>query len=407
MSASLWRLPTIATLAAAPTSLPAQSPPVRPTMAEAVSYALRANPDLVTARLQVDSARGEQRIARAWPNPTVTLAPGSPYQYTVNEPIDLGPNRLYRTRAASQGAAAVELDVRNATRQVVFTARQGFLDLLLAEAVRNVAAEQDTIMRRLLQSDSLRLREGDLALKDLSTTELQYAHAEASLARAEATVRGARITLQILMGLLHPDTAFRVSGALEYGSVELPAADSLQTIALAIRPDIAAARARIGQSQSLRSLAGSLMIPVPGLAAVYQSQPFQSGSNYALGLSVSVPMVYWFSGERQRASAGLQSAEVANRRIVAAAEGDVVAAADNFRAAKTLAARYASGLLEKARAALEMQRFAYEHGSASLLDLLNAISAFGDTQTDYYTAVHDYWVAAYAVDRAVGQDLVP
>lgn len=380
--------------------------PTRPTMADVVSFALQANPDVITARLQVDSAHGEQRIARAWPNPSFSVVPGTPYQYTVNEPIDVGPNRRYRTRAATQGAQAVQYDVQNTTRQIVFDARQAFLDLLLAEAVRDVAAGQDTIMRHLLASDSLRLAEGDIALRDLSTTELQYAHAESNLAHAEAAVRAARINMQVLMGVMRPDTAFRVDGSLTYRPLELPL-DSLRSMALGERPDVTAAHIRVEQSKSLKSLANSLMVPVPGLAGVYQSQPFASGSSYAVGLSLSVPVLYWFGGERQRATAGLESAEVASQRATVNAEADVVASADNFRAARTLAERYARGLLDKARATLDMQRFAYEHGSASLLDLLTAISTFGDTQTDYYTAVHDYWVAAYSIDRAVGKDLVP
>ncbi len=375
-------------------------------MPDVVSYAIRANPDAMIARLQVDSVRGEQRIARALPNPAFTVAPGNPFQYSVTQPIDIGPNRLYRTRAANQGATAVHLVERDVTRQVIFAARQGFLDLLLAEGVRDVAAEQDTIVRRLLLGDSARFLEGDLAQRDLNTTELQFAHAEASLARADAAARAARINLQIQIGASHPDTAFRVSGTLDYKPLDLPL-DSLRGVALAERPDIAAAYERVVQSRSLRSLATSNLVPVPGLSAVYQPEPFHSGSNYALGLSLSVPVLNWFGGERQRAAAGLHSAEVANQRAIASVEGEVVAARDNLRAARTLAARYAAGLLDKARATLEMQRFAYEHGSASLLDLLNAIKAFGDTQTDYFTALHDYWVAAYAIDRAVGRDLVP
>jgi cobalt-zinc-cadmium efflux system outer membrane protein len=387
-------------------SLPAQATTSGPTMAEVVAYALRANPDLVVARLAIDSARAERRIAGAVPNPALAVVPGNPFQYTATEPLDIGPNRLYRTRAASQGATATGLDERNATRQTVFLVRQSFLDLLLADATRGVAFEQDTIVRHLLQSDSLRFREGDLAERDLTTTELLAAHADATLARADAAVRSARIALQLLMGVPHPDPSFHVAGTLEYHAVDLPL-DSLRDMALAGRPDLAATRERITQSRSLESLANSLMIPVPGLAAVYQPQPFQNGSNVAVGLSFTVPVFYWFSGERRRAQAGVASAEVSERRATAAVEGDVVGAVDNLRASRALAERYANGLLEKARTGLEMQRFAYEHGSASLVDLLTAISAFGDTRTDYYTAVHDYRVAAYAIDRAVGRDLVP
>lgn len=387
-------------------ALPAQTLAGRPTMAEVVTYALRLNPDLTTARLQIDSANAERRIARALPNPTFTVAPGSPFQYSINQPVDIGPNRLFRMRAANQGTAAVRLDAQNAVRQVVFSVRQGFLDLLLADAVRDVVFAQDTIVRRLLQGDSLRFLEGDLAERDLNTTELQSAHADATLARADAAARASRISLQLLMGVIHPDTSFRVSGTLAYRRLELPL-DSLRDLAVAERPDIAAASERVDQSRSLRSLASSLLFPVPGLAAVYQREPFQTGSRYAVGVSFSLPLLYGFRGERERAAAGLQAAEVSRQRTVAAAEGDIVAATDNFRAVRTLAARYASGLLDKSRATLEMQRFAYEHGNASLLELLNAINAFGDTQTDYLTAVHDYWVAAYAIDRAVARDIVP
>lgn len=386
--------------------LSAQSVPHRPTMSDVVSYALRFSPDLTIAHLQLDSAHGERRIAHAFPNPTFTTVPGNPFQYSVNQILDVGPNRVYRTRAAKQGFVAVGLDLQNATRQVVFAVRQGFLDLLLAEAVRGIAAEQDTIVHQLLRADSLRFHAGDLPLRDLTTTELQSAHAEANFAHADAGARAARINLQLLIGAPQPDTAFRVSGTLEYRPLNLPL-DSLKTIALAERPDIAAARERVDQSRSFRSLANSLMIPVPGLNGVYQPQPFASGSTFALGVSLNIPVLYWFSGERERAAAGLQSAEVTSQRTVVQAEGDAVAAGDNFRASRTLAARYASGLLQKAQAALDMQRFAYEHGNASLLDLLNAINAFGDTQTDYFTALHDYWVAAYAISRAAGRELVP
>ncbi|HEX8942175.1 MAG TPA: TolC family protein [Gemmatimonadaceae bacterium] len=400
-----WSTPVVA-LVTIGALLPAQTVTARPTMAEAVAFALRFSPELTIARLQVDSAQGERAIARALPNPTFSVTPGNPFQYSVTQPADIGPGRVYRGRAAARGITAARLDEQNVERQLVFAVRQSFLDLQLAEATRDIAFQQDTIMRRLLQSDSLRFLEGDLAQRDLYTTELQSAHAEANLARAEAVARGARINLQVLIGVQHPDTAFRVTGALEYRALDLPL-DSAMGVALANRPDVAAAGERVEQSRAMRSLASSLILPVPGVTAVRQSAPFSTGSNYALGVSLSLPIVYWFSGERARATAGVQSAEVSKQRAIAATEGDIAVAANNFAAARALSARYASGLLAKARAALEMQRFAYEHGSASLLDLLTAINAFGDTQTDYYTALRDYWVAAYAMVRAVGRDLTP
>lgn len=389
-------------------------PPIRAdsalTLRQVVEYALDHSPDLNIAKRQIDSARAEQRVARALQNPTASIAPGTPFQYSVTQPIDVGPARTYRMRAAGRGTVAAALDAENTKRHVVFAVRQGFLDLLLAETSRRVAFEQDTIMRRLLRNDSLRFTEGDLALRDLSTTELERARTQSALARAEAAARAARISLQLLMGMPRPDTAFRVEGTLEYRAIDLPvaiASDSSRAASVAARADVAAARERVDQSDLLRSLATAQLWPVPGIAAVYQPEAFSSGSRYAIGASFSLPVMYWFGGERARATAGLASARIEQQRTVATAEAELASAVDNFRTSQVLAARYADGLLDKARNAVEMQRFAYEHGNASLLDLLNAVSAFGEVNADYYTAVHDYLVAAYAIDLAIGRDVVP
>ncbi len=393
-------------LAAQSGELP-QSPRDRPALHDVVAYALRLNPDLTIARLRGDSAHGEQRIARALANPTFTVIPGNPFEYSVGENLDVGPDRWYRTTAAAHATAASRFDVRDVERQVVFSVRQAYYDLLLAEALRGIAAEQAEVVQKLLLADSARYREGDLPRKDVAASELAAAHAYAALARSDAGARAARMNVQILMGVPHPDTAFRVSGELAYEPVTLPM-DSLRAVALAGRPDIAATKARVEQSRSLKSLATANLIPVPGLAAVYQpSQPFPDGSKYALGLSFTVPLFYWFGGERERAEAGLKSANVALRTTEIQVAGDVTVATDNFRAAKALAERYAAGLLDRARESVELQRFAYEQGNASLTDLLNAITALADTRTDYYTALHDYWVSAYAIDRAVGREVTP
>src|SRR5689334_22253150 len=110
-----------------------------------MTVALRQNPDVIAARLRVDSARAEQTIAHALPNPTYLGIPGNPYQYSVALPIDLSPERVYRTRAAGQGRNAVELGRRDMIRQVGFNVRQAFYDLLLAEAQRQIALEQRDI----------------------------------------------------------------------------------------------------------------------------------------------------------------------------------------------------------------------------------------------------------------------
>src|SRR5690348_6802002 len=186
-----------------------------PTLRGVLEAALRRNPDVLQARLRVDSAHGERRIAGALPNPTYLGIPGDPYQYGVALPVDLSPQRLYRTRAARQGESATESARRDAIRQVAFTVEQGFYDLLLTDARRQIALEQREMVQQLLSADSVRLQAGDIPERDLVRSELEFARAEAALTRADAGVRAARLALQVLMGVTNPDTGFTVTGQLQ------------------------------------------------------------------------------------------------------------------------------------------------------------------------------------------------
>jgi cobalt-zinc-cadmium efflux system outer membrane protein len=379
----------------------------RPTLRDVLDVALRQNPDILAARLKGDSAFAEQRIARALPNPTVATLTGVPFQYSATEALDLGPQRVFRTKAASRGTEAARYDLDDVTRQVAFSVRQSYYDVLLSQALRDLAVERRDIFRQVLAADSARLRSGDVPERNVTTSEVQLARAEADLTRADANVHGARLALQLLMGVPAPDTGFTVTGELRYQAVQIPA-DSLAAIAEAERPDVRAADTRVTQSRALSSLATSSLVPTPEITLSYQpAAPYTTGSNYAIGVGLSLPLFYWYGGERARSRAGLEAAEVASRRIRAQVGNDVATALDGLRAAQGLAERYASGLLAKAQAALETARYAYRAGANGLLDVLNAVQTYSDTKADYYTAVHDYWVSVHAVGRAVGRDFAP
>jgi cobalt-zinc-cadmium efflux system outer membrane protein len=379
------------------------------TLAQAVTMARAANPDAILARLRVDSAHGEARIARALPGVAAATIPQVPYQYSLSLPLDLGPQRYFRTRAASQGTRAAVSDSADIARQVTFAARQLFYDVLLAETQRDIAREQQGIFRQLLAADSARLRYGDAPSRDVVKSEIELARADAALTRADASVHAARLALQLVLGTARPDTAFAISGALELAGTDLTA-DSVAAIvarAASARPDLRAARERTAQSEALYHGAQVDVLPVPVTSLVYQNAPFSNGSNYALGLGFQLPLLYWYGGERERARAGLQSAEANERRTRAQVDNDVQTAIDAYFAARVLAHRYAGGLMARAQTALETQRYAYQSGAASLLELIDAIRTYADVRSDYAQSLHDYWIGVFGIERASGVEVSP
>jgi cobalt-zinc-cadmium efflux system outer membrane protein len=377
------------------------------TLDDAVARARVANADLAAARLRVDSARAEHTIAIALPNPVFSATPANPSQYAAQLPLDIGPARYFRTRVASQGVSASRFDVLDVDRQIVFAVRQAFYDVLLADSLEALAANQADTFRQLLAADSARLRDGSIAERELTSTRLQLAHANALLARAVVQQHGTRLTLEMLMGVSAPDTLVRLSGALVYRPIAVNA-DSVLALAQANRPDLAASALRVNQSASAVSLARAALVPVPLLGAVYQpAQPFASGSHYAPSVGVSLPLLYAFSGERNRARASLDAARVASQHARLQVHADVMQAFDGYLTAREMADRYACGLLADAAAALDATRYAYERGAAALPDVLEAIRSYADTRSDYLTAVHDYWVSLFALERAAGTRILP
>ena len=392
----------VSALLAGPLYAQARTP--APGLEQVVAAALSTNPDLVAARLRIDSAHGERTLARAFPNPGFGISPGLPYQYSLSTSLDLGPQRVFRTRAAGAALLAAKDDVADVTRQVVFGVRQAFYDVLLAEAQRGLATERRDIVRQFLSADSTRLRAGDLAPREITRAVVELSRADADLTRADAQVHVARLALQLLMGSERPDTAFQVSGTLVYRAVDIPEG-ALPRIAESNRPDLKATRQRMAQSRAAVHLAAADLLPAPGAVLVYQpSAPFSNGSSYAIGFGMTVPLFSWHGGERERARAGLATAVLAERRTQALIANDLQTALDGYRAARALTERFEGGLLAESQAALEMTRYAYRAGAASLLELLDAVRTYVETRSDYAIAVHDYWVNVSALSRASGTD---
>lgn len=375
------------------------------TLQAAITLALRHNPDMMIARSLVDSARSEHRIARALPNPTLFGNPNTPYQYGISIPLDVSPARVYRSRSTAVGVQAVEADRADVGRQTTLAVARAFFDVLLTRERERLATERRDQVRRLLAADSLRVRTGDLPRQNLARSEVEMARSDADVARSEVDFQLARTSLRGLIGTPHDDTSFAVLGTLDYRRLD-PPPDSLLAIAFSHRPDLVASAYRVTQSRVAERSAAALNVPVPVLSFVRQyTAPFESGHYYSLGLSFELPSVNLHGGERARAAAGAEIAAAVHQRVEVQLDRDVNASLAQFRIQRTLVERFEAGLLSRVDASVEAARYAYSRGATSLLDVLDAVRSQQDVRTDYYTALHDYWVSAFALNAAVGTDV--
>lgn len=385
----------------------AQAPRVaRVTLDQAIAYAAANNPDLGAANAAVDSARGDRRVVGALPAPTLASVPNNPFQYSATIPLDVSPQRFLRVNAAGLGVSASRADAADVRRMMEVGVARAFYDVLLARDRRETAGQRRAALGRVLAADSVRVREGDLAEHNLARSSVEFARADAAVARADVDLENARLSLQTIIGAAASDSGVDAVGTLDYRRVEIPP-DSVAILAAHKRSDLVAASVRVEQSAAARRLAAASVIPIPLISYVRQpAASFDNGHHYALGVGLELPAMGQVAGAKQRATAGLDAARWHERAVSLEVERGVRSALAELRIQRALVEKYQNGLLDRIAESVAAAQYAYDHGASSLLDVIDAIRAQQDARDDFAQALHDYWVGIHALNGAAGSSIV-
>ena len=376
-------------------------------LSQAVAKALQHNFDVQTARFTVDSAKAERRIARAIPNPSYVASPNTPYQYGASITLDVGPQRVYRTRTAALGAAAADIDTHDVARTVTLSVQHAFYDVLLSDAMREQMQLRHAALQQIYQADSVRVLAGDIPERALARSAVELARTDVDLARTINDAQNARFALQVLLGNDGADTALVVDGTLEYHRSEMPSLDSMLTLAARGRPDLQAAELRIDQGRARQSLATSSLVPLPSLSYVRQfGAPFETGHYYSFGIALELPLLNNYRGQRERAQSALSIAALTRDRLAGQVQRDVVGARNNLLTQRAALERLSDGLRDAVQRNVTAARYAYERGATSLLDVLDAVRAEQEFHGAQLQAIHDYWISLFALNAAVGTSVV-
>ena len=128
-----------------------------------------------------------------------------------------------------------------------------------------------------------------------------------------------------------------------------------------------------------------------------------------IGVSVSFPLRIFDrnQGEKQRTQLDIDR----NQKLVEATQSAVFSDVDSAYATVNstviLLQPYKERYLQQAERVRDTITFSYEHGAASLLDLLNAQADYRSVQLNYLNLVGSYLQAASQLNLAVGREVIP
>jgi cobalt-zinc-cadmium efflux system outer membrane protein len=180
--------------------------------------------------------------------------------------------------------------------------------------------------------------------------------------------------------------------------------DSLVTLALSRRPDVAAARANADVVAADQKLQEAIAHPDYALSFDYSMQ--QTVPLYGVSIQVPIPQYNRNQGERAKAAVRQSQARLLLDAVVLTARADVRRAFDALESSRNTLARFEDigndGILRRALAAKTSAEFAYRNGATSLLELLDSERSYNDVYRAYVDAVTQFNKSAAQLDEALG-----
>lgn len=383
-----------------------------------VRAVLKRNPTLRSARAawRAALARHPQETALADPKLGFGVGPRSfgaaevrdAWKADVSQELPFPGKRALRGEVALAEAEAMAGDFEATRLQLATITSLLYDDYYLAARTLEVEEHHVVLLEELQRVAIARLGSGQATLQDPVQASAELAHRRHDRIRFETALR---TTAQQLNLLLHRSPELPLPPPPDALETEAPVdtedaqnASTLVTRALAERPELRAAQARIDSGRAAVRLAALEYFPdftvVAGWDAFWQERPLQP----SVGLQLNIPL------QRERRAAALDEAEAKLER----AESDADAAIDEVR----FSVRNALERLREARHVLHLQetdlvpaamdfvdaaRIAFETGTGSFQTLIEAERGLRTAELDRETARADVSRRVTELTRALGR----
>ena len=377
---------------------------------------LAANPDLQAARASMDVARAQIDVAKVFPDPELTVGlsqydvtrQGNPTQAgaQVSVPIELGGKRRARVAVAQSGLGAAGCDYEDAIRTLHGLAADAFVDALHARLV--VAQKQDALshLQRLVAVNERRLAAGDIAQVDFLQSRVEAQQYQAEVLDAQGELHAAEVAMAQLLGP-EAEPTFDVVGDLKSASVALDVPQLLAAIDK--RSDVRAAATRVqGAERQITSEEAKRVVDISLGAgwlhsfAAGRDEELKAADLVAASVSVPLPFSLIYKGALAAARNTHRQTQSQLQATRARAQGELRKAIAHYQAAAGRVALYDRGTLSDSLSVLEKILYSYEHGDATLVEVLIAQRTASAVHLAYLDALADRAHALIAVGQAAG-----
>ncbi len=381
------------------------------TIDEVIELAMTHNPILAGGQGVIDERRGEALSADAYPNPSVSFQAGdgrvrdpsnglslTERVFSLNQPVEWPSKRKARKRAAAAGIESAQAGLSEVRLNLIAKTKLLFYELMLAEEIATLAGENVTTMEKVSDVVRTRVSAGDTAPFQAVKVNVEVLQAEQALTKARGEVYTARTALNtVTAGALGADYILHGAFPLSDYDAELD-----QTIeqALAHHPTITKLRKQLEQADHRLVQEKQTRIPNVTFNGFYA----RDAGRESLGGGILIPIPLWYQQGGEIAGALAKKRQVEAKLLLSQNDLEKSIAQNLQRLDAATAQRkvYEEGFLKQAKEAVRIAEVSFQHGEASLLDLLDAQRVLWQTLHGFANAQFDLSVALVHLERSLG-----
>jgi outer membrane protein, heavy metal efflux system len=387
------------------------------------------NPTLQAGQIGIDESKAVEITAYLRPNPQWSLTldqvgntdEGNIFSasnlFTAFSYLHERQQKRELRRDSAEHATTIATSAQaDLERNLMFTLRSAFVQVLQAKVFRTLAQDNLTNYDQALSLSRDRLQAGDIAQIDLDRLELQRVTYESDVQTAEVNLRTAKIQLiRLLNDQMTPVEQFDVSGPFDFAA-PAQSLDEFRRLALDGRPDLRAAMQGIDKARTDYRLAfanGSVDPTIsvdagfPSISQAFLS--YQPPLRQYVGVSVGMPVRILDRNQGEKLRTQLDITR--NERLADAAKlqvfGDVDTAYAIVMSTVALLQPYKDRYLDQATRVRDTVTFSYQRGGISLVDFLQAQQEYRAVQVSYVNLIASFLNAINQLNFAVGREVIP
>ncbi|MFH1842592.1 MAG: TolC family protein [bacterium] len=393
----------------------AAQPPPGPTgtvtLADALSFALRHNPDLMAQAWGVQAAEALKQQAGLRGNPEIEVEfenfagendfrrfESAEVTVALSQTINLAGVRGKRKQLASREVELASWELEIARLDLVAEVSQRFLEVQAAQERLILAEEVVQLYAATLTAVSERVAAGKAAPPEKTRAQISLASVRIQLERTRRDLATARHYLASTWGNPAPNFT-TVTG--DFYAVT-PPADADLAILVAQSPDLGQQARILEIHQAAVNLERAHRIPELTLSGGTRRFSESGETAYVMGVSVPLPLFDRNQGtvraaqSKRAAAVSRQWATEANVRASLVSSQNMLSA--SYFAVQELKQTILPGAEQTYDAVLE----GYRHGKYSYLSVLDAQGTLFEARSEYIDAFEDYHTTRVELERLIG-----